>query len=43
MLTTPTAATVTFIRDHDRPFYDQTAGNNRACKRAPACQKRGVQ
>lgn len=38
-LLTPAAATRDFIIKNDRPFANQVAGNNRTCKRAPACTK----
>lgn len=38
--TEPKPATVTWLRANDPPFLADTAGNNRACRRAAACQKR---
>lgn len=35
----PTGPTRDFIIKNDRPFAEQVAGNNRTCKRAPACLK----
>jgi hypothetical protein len=41
--TAPKPATVTYLRTNDAPFLADTAGNNRACKRSPACQKKAAQ
>lgn len=38
-LLTPGPATRDFIIKNDRSFANQVAGNNRACKRSPACVK----
>lgn len=35
----PSGQTRDFIIKNDRPFAEQVAGNNRSCKRAPACSK----
>ena len=39
VLTTPKAETVRYITGNDRKFAEQTAGNNRACRRSKACVK----
>ncbi len=38
-LLTPASSTRDFIIKNDRPFAEQVAGNNRTCKRVPACLK----
>lgn len=39
VLTKPKPETVSYIAKNDRQFAEDTAGNNRACKRAKACRK----
>ena len=36
---TPSPETRNFIVQNDKPFAGQVAANNRACRRATACQK----
>lgn len=39
VLTHPQPGTRDFIIKNDRKFAEETAGNNRACNRSPACIK----
>lgn len=38
--TRPKVDTVNYLRENDRDFADDTALNNRTCKRSPGCKKK---
>jgi hypothetical protein len=40
--TKPKAESVNFLRTKDREFLDDTAVNNRTCKRSPGCKKKPI-